>query len=84
MVVRKYSVSKGAVEKIKKKYLLHNTVKTLRGRERKRCTTIQEDRQIVRKCRQDPAIASRSIAEIVGLKVSTKTIKRSWIKMLQG
>lgn len=76
VIARKYNISKSVVEKIYKKYLLHDTVENLRGRGRKRSTTVQEDYRIVRKCRQDLTIASRNIAETLGLNVSTKTIKR--------
>jgi len=40
VIAQKYYVSKSAVEKIYKKYLLHNTVENLRGREYKRCIII--------------------------------------------
>ena len=76
VIAQKYNISKSAVEKIYKKYLLHNTVENLRGRGRKRCTTVQDDHRIVCKCRQDSTIASRNIAETVGLNISTKTLKR--------
>ncbi|XP_076640649.1 uncharacterized protein LOC143352207 [Halictus rubicundus] len=76
VIARKCNLSKSAVGKIYKKYLVHKTVKNLKGRGRKRCTTIQEDRRIFRISRKDPTITGRIITKIVEVNVSTKTIKR--------
>ena len=48
-IAKKYSVSKSAVHKIYKKFLLHGIVENLRRSGRKRRTTIQEDRRIAAK-----------------------------------
>ena len=75
-IAKKYSVSKSAVHKIYKKFLLHGIVENLRRSGRKRCTTKQDDRRIVRESRRDATIASRNILEMVELNVSSKTVKR--------
>lgn len=76
MIAKKFGVSKSAVEKIYKKYLVHKTVENLSGRERKRCTTAKKDCRIIHKCRQNPRKTSRNIVEMLELNVSSKTIRR--------
>ena len=75
VIAKKFGVSKSAVEKIYKKYLVHKTFENLSGRGRKRCTTAKEDRPIIRKCRQNPRIASRNIVETLELNVSSKIVR---------
>ena len=43
-MAKKFGVSKSAVEKIYKKYLVHEIAENLSGRERKRCTIAKGDR----------------------------------------
>ena len=77
VIAKKFGVSKSAVEKIYKKYLVHKytIVENLSGRGRKRCTTTKEDRRIIHKCRQNPRIASRNIVGTLELNVSSKTVR---------
>ena len=76
MIAKKFGVSKSAVGKIYKKYLVHKAVENLNNSGRKRCTTAKEDRRIIRKCRENPRIASRNIVETLELNVSSKIVRR--------
>ena len=62
-------------------YLVHKTVENLSDSGRKRCTTAEENRRIIRKCRQNPRITSQNIVETLESNVSSKIVDvgcRSW------
>jgi transposase len=72
------TTSSGAY-RICKKFLNFNTIKDLPGRGRKKKTTVQDDRRIVRLSLQDRRLPSKDIRDTLnssGVNISSRTVRR--------
>jgi hypothetical protein len=71
--------TRSGVYKVCKKFLNFGTIKDLAGRGRKKCTTPQDDRRIVRLALQDRRKPSKEIRDTLndsGVRVSSRTVRR--------
>lgn len=75
-IAEKYSVSRGAVQKIILKHQRVGSVADRSGRGLKRKSDHREDSRIIREIKKDPFVTIRGVKEKLNLTISERTIRR--------
>lgn len=75
-IMKVYKKSRSAIFKVLRKYKLDKVLGRADGSGRKRKTTAQQDRRIMREVRKDRKVTGEEIRASLGLNVSDKTIRR--------